>query len=80
MHIITCTLKLNHYTYCSGLICEVHPFPRSYVFPPQPSLGLSVPATNVCGNEGGGGGTVLVVRVEEGVHLTIHSSRSTNTT
>ena len=50
------------------------------MLPSEPSLGLTVPAANVRGDEGRGGRPVLVVRVEEGVHLTVHTSWSTNTT
>ena len=50
------------------------------MLPSEPSLGLTVPAANVRGDEGRGGRPVLVVRVEEGVHLAVHTSRSTNTT
>jgi hypothetical protein len=80
LHVYVC--KKNDWpyaTYSSGLVGEVHPFPRSYMFSSEASFGLSVPAANVRGNEGGGGGAVLVVRVEKSVHLTVHTSRSAST-
>lgn len=77
--LVPCTLCLATTLYRSGFVGEVHPFPRSYMFPPEPSLGLPVPATNVRGDEGGGGGAVLIVRIEESIDLAVHASRSTNT-
>ena len=83
--IITSLAYNTHYViitslaYSSSFIGERHPFPRSDVFPAETSLGLSVPRPHIRGNQRGGGGTILVVRVEEGVDLSIHPRWTTPT-